>query len=219
MNLQQKAFWETIKIFSDLNILDGFILIGSWAEYLYEASNYFGFKSYLKTMDADLLIKNLRFSKNVKVDLSEVFEKHGYVKFTDSFTGVTKFYKDGVLEVEFLVRELGKGQIEAYKVDGLGVKAEGLRHMEILCNNTTWLDVNGYCVCVPTPQAYIMHKLVINDKRGNKKEKDLRAVKNLLKYVLKSEDEVLKLKAVYDSLFKNEKKKVDKVCKESSISF
>jgi len=217
LNPQQKAFWETIKILSDVNILDKFIIIGSWVEYLYEIAYLVDYKSYLKTMDADLLIKNINLFKKNKFNLPSLFENHGFVYFEEPLTGITKFFKAGIFEVEFLVRELGKGHLEPYKIDGLGIKVEGLRHMEILCNYTTWINANNYSICVPIPQAYIIHKLVINDKRGAKKEKDLRAVKNLLLTLQISEEEILKLKIVYAGLFKSEKKKVEKVCIENAI--
>jgi|LSQX01.3.fsa_nt_gb hypothetical protein len=59
----------------------------------------------------DILIKNIRRA-NVTVDLPSLLSDHGYIYDEDSLTGVSKFYKSAVIELEFIVRELGKGKTE-----------------------------------------------------------------------------------------------------------
>ncbi|MDQ2088258.1 GSU2403 family nucleotidyltransferase fold protein, partial [Herbivorax sp. ANBcel31] len=142
---------------------------------------------------------------------------HGYIYNEDPLTGVSKFYKSAVIELEFIVREMGKGKIEPYKVDSLNVKAEGLRHLDILCDNSIKLEVNNFSLWIPTPPAYIIHKLIINKNRDIKKEKDIRAIKNLLEYVFNDEGEINQLKNIYYNLSKNNTKKVTAVCKENLI--
>ena len=41
----KKVFWETIKILDKNKILDYVVLVGSWAEYIYEISGYLGTKA------------------------------------------------------------------------------------------------------------------------------------------------------------------------------
>ena len=120
---QKDVFWETLTVLKELNILDNVIVIGSWAEYIYE--NYFdGFKSNIKTMDIDLFYTNLR-KPDKKVDLIKTLEDRDFVAMQDRY-GVTRFYKEGKIEVEFLVREMGRGQIEPYEIKPLGIKVTGL---------------------------------------------------------------------------------------------
>lgn len=218
MSNQKEVFWDIIKIFDQYKLLDNFIIIGSWAEYIYELSCYKnkGFISNLKTMDMDILIKNIRRA-NIKVSLPTLLSEHGYIYDEDPLTGVSKFYKSAVIELEFIVREMGKGKIEPYKVDSLNIKAEGLRHLDILCDNCIQLEINDLKLWVPTPQAYIIHKLIINKDRGIKKEKDIRGVNNIIEYISDEQDEVNQLKSIYNNLSKNDKKKVNMVCKDNLI--
>ena len=218
MSKQKDVFWEIIKIFDQYRLLDNFIIIGSWAEYVYELSylKNKGFISNLKTMDMDILIKNLR-RITANVSLPSLLSEHGYIYDEDPLTGVSKFYKSAVIELEFIVREMGRGKTDPYKVDSLNIKAEGLRHLDILCDNSIKLEINNFNLWVPTPQAYILHKLIINKNRGVKKEKDIRAVNSILEYISTDENDVSQLKSIYNNLSKNDKKKVDTVCKENLI--
>lgn len=216
MTSQQKIFWETIKIFSESGVLPYIILIGSWVEYVYEMSYFKDFKSNLKTMDIDFLIKNIRMPRE-RINVREILEEQEYVASTDAFNGITKFFKNGEIEVEFIVKEMGKGQIEPYDVQSLGIKAEGLRNMDILSDNAEELYINGYYINVPIPQAYILHKMVISEKRGKKKDKDLQSVMAVLEEIQKSEPETDKFKLVYNKLSQKQRQKVDDFCKLNLI--
>jgi len=59
--LYKESFIETLTILDSLGLLEHVILIGSWAEYLYEQCNVVeSFISTTKTMDIDFLVKNIR---------------------------------------------------------------------------------------------------------------------------------------------------------------
>jgi len=113
-------------------------------------------------MDMDILIKNIR-RINTNVSLPSLLSEHGYIYDEDPLTGVSKFYKSAVIELEFIVREMGRGKTDPYKVDSLNIKAEGLRHLDILCDNSIKLEINNFNLWIPTPQAYILHKLIISN--------------------------------------------------------
>lgn len=56
-----KEFWEIIDLLDKENALNHLIVIGSWAEYLYEQSGLLsGFRSELRTRDIDFVIRNKR---------------------------------------------------------------------------------------------------------------------------------------------------------------
>jgi len=53
--------------------------------------------------------------------------------------------------LEFLVREMGRGQSEPYEVTSFGIKAEGLRNTNILIDNIDVIEVGDIKIIVPTP--------------------------------------------------------------------
>jgi hypothetical protein len=216
MNKQQEIFWEIIDIFNQVKLLPHILIIGSWAEYIYELHfKEIGYKSNLRTMDIDFFYPNIN-KPNEKIDLRALMDAHDYV-WDISNDGITKFYKEG-LEIEFLVRELGKGKIEPYKIEPLNIKAEGLRNLDILLLNCLSANVNNYLINIPAPQAYVLHKLTINSSRKNKAAKDIRAVKEILALFFNQLEEKNKLKLIYENLTKKQKALINKTCLENDIS-
>ncbi len=59
-----------------------------------------------------------------------------------------------------------------------------------------------------TPEAFTVHKIIINGQRGSKSEKDIRAIENILPYI--SEE---KLDEIISNLTKKEKKAYDEYMK------
>ena len=136
----------------------------------------------------------------------------------NTHTGLMKFDKGGELEVEFLVRELGKGQLEPYRHESLGVNAQGLRHIGMLDEYSTVLQMRGYSIHVPLPQAYILHKLLINEQRSEaKKEKDLAALRDLLAAMQGFPAELSALQKLFDELPKKAQGKIRNICVKNSI--
>lgn len=217
MSSEKIIFWETIQVFSNEGILPYVILVGSWVEVIYEIAMFPSFEASLHTKDVDFLVKNIRLPRE-KVDVIKALEKHGYITDIDPLTEVTKFYKDGILELEFLVRQLGQGQVEAYRVESMGIKAEGLRNMNILADHTVTVVVEGYQITVPKPAAYIIEKLIINENRGTKREKDIRAVQRILEVIHQCEEEVETLQNIYNDLNTKQKAKVNLTCQKFGIS-
>ena len=158
MNDIKKTFWETIKILGKNKVLEHVVLIGSWAEYIYEISDYLkGFEANLKTKDIDFLIKNINKPKE-GINIVKILEKEGYETSIDYISGIFKFYKGKDLEIEFLVREIGKGQLEPYKVPSFGIKAEGLRHTDLLVRNVITIEVkNINCPTIFKMLKYVGH--------------------------------------------------------------
>ena len=215
MNNIKKIFWETIKILEKNKVLEHVVLIGSWAEYIYEVSGYIkNFEANLKTKDIDFLIKNINKPKK-GINIVDILEKEGYETAIDYINGVFKFYKGKDLEIEFLVREIGKGQSEPYKVPSFGIKAEGLRYTDLLVQNTVNIDIKNINITVPTPQAYLLQKIIINEQRRYKAEKDYLGIENLLENIERSHIEYQKLKELHTTLTKKQKNKIDKFLKEN----
>jgi len=209
MNDIRKIFWETIKIFKKNNVLEHVVLIGSWAEYIYEISDYLkDFKANLKTKDIDFLIKNINKPKE-GINIVDILEEEGYETSIDYISGIFKFYKGKDLEIEFIVREIGKGQSEPYIVPSFGIKAEGLRHTDLLIRNTVNIEIKNIEIIVPTPQAYLLQKIIINNQRKNKADKDYLGIENLLENIKRSKREYKKLIDLCTTLTKKQKNSID----------
>jgi len=144
-------------------------------------------------------------------------KREGYTINIDYISNVYKFYKDKDLEIEFIVREIGRGQSEPYDVISFGIKAEGLRNMDILIDNAIAIKIKGYKVFVPSPQSYVLHKMIISSERKSKVEKDYFGIENLLDYIKRSGNELSKLNDLYNNLTKKQKRKVNEFCNINSI--
>ena len=55
--------------------------------------------------------------------------------------------------------------------------------MDFVLSNTMKLDFEGYMITVPTPEAYVLQKMIINHKRGLKKEADQEKIARLVPYI------------------------------------
>ena len=142
-----------------------------------------GFEANLKTRDIDFLIRNINKPRK-KISIIEILEKEGFETSVDYISGVYKFFSEKDLEIEFLVREMGKGQSDAYNGPSFGIRAEGLRHTGILIENNRTLEIKNIIITVPTPQAYLLQKIIINKKRKSKKEKDYLSIENLWENII-----------------------------------
>jgi hypothetical protein len=107
-------------------------------------------------------------------------------------------------------------------IEALGLRVEGLRFMEMLIDSAKELEIpgmEGLRVKVPSPQAFVLQKiLIIPRRKPEKQEKDILAVKGLLKTLFANPMEKEKLKELYDSLPKNWIKRVHSICDKYDIS-
>ena len=203
MSIQQREFIKFIKLLDDNDLLSHVILIGSWAEYIYKETNMLpGFETNIKTLDIDFLLKNLR-KPTPPQNLAALAKDAGYLVENDILDGTTKILDKEGLEIEFLINKLGAGTEETMKTN-LGVTAQALRHMDILIKNTVTASFLSFSITVPSPEAYAVHKMVINKDRKDKQEKDILAVKGIWNYL-----DSTKLEDIVSTLSNNEKKEVE----------
>jgi len=215
---QESTFWETIKIFYDEGLLPYVMIVGSWAEYIY--SDYFktGFTPNLRTRDVDFLYRNLR-KPPTKINIAAALTKSGYVYLQNPSSGTAKFIKEDILEVEFLTRALGSGAQHIYEIPSLGIKAEGLPMINMLCDYPLELNCREYPVIVPEPAAYVLQKILVNPTRSPhfKRQKDIDGVKTLLEHIKQSEHDAKRIKTIMDKFTQKELRIIEKVCKENDI--
>jgi hypothetical protein len=208
------------EILSDLNeegLLKDLILIGSWAEFLYEENNTIeGFSATTKTTDIDFLVPNIRKPRK-KVSLPKILEKKGYELKTERLTEINKFIK-GEFEIEFLARQIGKPSKQE-EVPSLGIKVETLKHMNVINKNVITVSHNDIKVIVPSPEAFVIGKMIINkDRAEEKKEKDDISINNMIITMMDSEENIKRLNRIYiEDTTKKEKKYILKYMEENNI--
>lgn len=209
---QQKAFSKVLDLIEEAGCMEYVILIGSWAEFVYrEAKLLPGFSPNIRTMDVDFLVRNLR-RPSPAAQLTSLAKEKGFYVETDRMTGVTKLLDTTGLEVEFLIGKMGAGVEPSLKTN-VGVTAQALRHMEILSKNMIDAQCLEHTVLVPRPEAYVIHKMVINRERGTKAEKDARSIEDLLPLLDKE-----KFDSIFGSLSKREKKYVQTFMETRGLS-
>jgi hypothetical protein len=180
--IQARDFIKTIKLLYDNDCISNIIIVGSWAEYLYiETGVLPSYTASINTLDLDVLVKNLKYPRH-GVNLPELAKVEGYQIESERLTGITKLLLPGSLEVEFLLSKRGAGTEKALKTN-LGVTAQTLRHMEVLLTNTILVDYFGLPIEIPSPEAYVLHKMIINKERMQKTEKDRVSINELFRHL------------------------------------
>lgn len=196
----EEQFKLFIKCLAEAGCLDDIIIVGSWAEYLYSKCGLLkGYEPSIKTLDVDLLIPNLNKPRTPS-DLVRVAKEAGFTYTEDSLTGDSKFIGDELFEVEFLIAQKGNGTQKLPRTN-IGVNAQQLTHIDMLVRHTRQAILDEYRLIVPTPEAYAIHKMIINHTRKGKALSDREKIDILIPYLNQEE-----LNAVYNELSKKETK-------------
>ncbi len=218
---QEEAFWQTIKAFDEIGLLRHVMIIGSWAEYLFPPLFKTDFMPNLRTRDVDFFYRNINIPKE-KINVVQKLKSIGYVY--DEVDGISRFYKEDLLELEFLTRVLGAGTDGKVNIKPLGITSEGLRAINILSDfareiEATATDGENYTLIIPEPSAYVIQKILTNPDREprEKRAKDIAAVKELLYHIGKSTEHKIKFSEVYKRLSAKQLKIIKQVCEENQI--
>lgn len=139
------------------------------------------FESNLRTLDIDFLVRNLR-RPVPQANIAALAREAGYIVEQDILTETTKIYTPGFMEIEFLILQQGAGDTQTLKTN-LGVNAQALRHLSVLKEFTITVHLFDMDIHIPQPEAYVLHKIAINEQRNKKAEKDRAAVLNLLPHL------------------------------------
>lgn len=180
---QQKEFFRFLQFLNDCKALEHIIVCGSWAEFVYAQTGLLpGFTLRLRTLDVDFLVRNIR-RPPTPINLVALAKERGYTFDKDVLLGTTKLFTPNGMEIEFLIAQKGSG-VEPVLKTNLGVHAQALRHLDILCNNIVTAEFFGLNIQVPEPEAYVIHKMVINHERASSKQvKDAHAIWNLMEHL------------------------------------
>ena len=60
---QEEAFWQTIKAFNEIDLLQHVMIIESWAEFLFPILFNSDFRPNITTRDVDFFYKNINIPK------------------------------------------------------------------------------------------------------------------------------------------------------------
>lgn len=219
MNKQQEdAFWDIIKAFDELGLLQHIMVIGSWAEYLYPPLFKTDFVPNVRTRDVDFFYCNINVPRE-KLPLIDKLKEYGFLHDIDHDSEVSRFYKEDLLELEFLTRALGSAGQSIYPIRALGIKSEGLRIINILADYACEIEANGYKITVPEPSVYVIQKILANPTRipKSKREKDMFAVNEILEHIIQSDYHMTKLKEICSSLTKKQTKTIYGVIEQYPI--
>jgi len=181
---QEREFIKVLTLLSDNSCLKHVILIGSWAEYLYQNTGMLPKgTTVLRTLDIDFLVKNLR-KPQPPLNLEELALKEGFAVENHPLLSTTKIRTASRLEIEFLIDQKGAGKEPVYRT-ALGVTAQALRGLDLLLRDTITINYKSLEVTVPIPEAYVLHKIIINSDRNKavKREKDRDSIIAIFPYL------------------------------------
>ncbi|MDR0654518.1 MAG: nucleotidyltransferase domain-containing protein [Synergistaceae bacterium] len=171
----------------------------------------------MRTRDVDFLVRNLKKPPE-RTDFLERIRKTGFIIDVDRDSDIHRFIQTDVdMEVEFLIQERGAGEMEAHHVESLGIKVPGLRNLDILAAFPMTATYNETGILIPTPEAYVIHKLVINAQRADEKRgKDIEAVRMILGYIIDNQRDSCFIE-VWNSLSKKQRKAAQATLSENNI--
>ncbi len=215
---QEQAFWNTIEAFHDLDILKHIMVIGSWAEYLFPQLFQTEFIPNIRTRDVDFFYHNINIP-NRKVPLIAKLKEYGFVHESDPFSEVSRFYREDLLEIEFLTRSIGAGSKATYPIRPLGIRSVGLRMINILADYACEIEQNGYQIIIPEPAVYVLQKIIANPSKvpKSKRVKDMRAVEELLVHIKNNEYHAALIKEIYGQLTVKQRAIINRVAQDHYI--
>jgi hypothetical protein len=155
---------EVLRRLDKAGVLQGMVLVGSWCVHFYK--NYFdgALLSAVRTRDMDFLIPTPPRLKG-EVHVAEILKDLGFI---------TEFHGNGSVSlshpeliIDFLVAERGRGADKPYLVKSLGVKAQALRYVSLLSDDTIKVRSRGLELTLPHPINYAFQKLSISGRRAH----------------------------------------------------
>ena len=194
----KEEFERFLSCLKEAKCLDYVIIIGSWAEYIYQESGLLqSFEATMKTLDLDFLIPNLRKPAK-KIDLVKIAAKHQFTYNEHVGDRTSRFYGKDEFEVEFLIQQRGSGALSPVR-SHIGVYPMQLTHLDMLSAFSEKVPYGSFEVWIPWPEAYVAHKMIINNRRGMKAAADREKIEHLMPYLNRE-----KAGLVFNSLTKKE---------------
>ena len=205
MNDNEKELKSILDLLHAEGILDDVILIGSWCLVFYK----YIFDSYepsVRTIDIDFYVPNVKKIK-AKNGLIEPLKELNYDVINDVLTHKTTFISPDGFELEFLTK-LQRNGLSCVKLGNTNVYAETLSYLDVFLQNYVEINYYGISTKVASPSSFVLQKLLINDIRGPKKEKDIQAIEDVMFYIGLSGKFYNDLEEQFNNLPKKWKKRI-----------
>lgn len=162
-----KLVIEVLRRLDKAGVLQGMVLVGSWCVHFYKGYFAGAALSAVRTRDMDFLIPTPPRLKG-EVDVAELLKDMGFI---------TEFHGDGSISlshpqliIDFLVAERGRGTDKPYLVKSLGIKAQALRYISLLSDDTIKVRSDGFDLTLPHPINYALQKLIISGRRAHEEK-------------------------------------------------
>jgi hypothetical protein len=211
-------FWNVIDTLNECGLLPHLMIIGSWSEYVYSQAFDDKLLAGFRTQDMDILIPNIRVPRK-GVNIYSELQKKGFVYQEDTVSGIGHFFGGRGMEVEFLARALGQGDLKIAAPCLNGLVVPSIRSLDILTRHPLPLAIRGYTVIVPEPAAYVLHKLLINSQRKPaKQKKDLGSIRSVLAFIVASDDQKARLGEILGLLSNSHQKRIRATADGNNIS-
>ena len=212
-NNNETKLKEIIKAFYDAKFLDDVILIGSWCLTFYKLI-FDNFLPQVRTTDIDFYVPNIKKANatNVSSSLKEI----NYDHIKDLLTNKSKFISPDGFEIEFLAK-LNRDNVSTIQIGSSSIFAESLSCVDIFSLNYVECSYYGYSLKVASPSAFVIQKILINEKRGAKKEKDIIAIKYVIDFIAISNKYRKDFNSLYNTLPKKWKNKIMLFAKKENI--
>lgn len=214
MDINTEDFMEPVrKVLEKLNEAglweEGLELVGSWCFKLYQ--EYLGVERFpLRTIDIDIAIQMPY--KGKKIDIGEIMKSLGFSE-NLQVEGIPVYEGNGI-RVEFHTPLKGKGANgDKRKIDGLNISVHALRYLDILMENPLSVMVRDVGrVSIPSPAAFIVHKLLVapTRKEKGKTAKDYIQIFKTMKLVVEDEKMMESYKKISSAIPGGWQKKLDK---------
>ena len=216
MTNNESHFYEILKVLDQSGVLKDMVLIGSWCELFYKQV-FLDFEPSIRTTDLDFYIPDAKRVKQNGEIVSSLKELNYEIVY-DCLTNKTRFISPDGFELEFLTK-LTRGNLKCIKIGNTGIFAETLPYVDIFTGNYIEVKMNGLMVKVASPASYVLQKLLINEERKIKAEKDIQSIKRILVFIKASPKSIKELNELFVSLPKKWQRKINKVVDENNISF
>lgn len=213
----EKLFESILRDFNNNEILQDFILIGSWVLRVYK--EYFENDPEIPivaTQDLDLLLSNPPKISH-KVDVSQILSRYELEAVYSPMGNYSKFVSPD-FEVEFLYPAKGSGETGGKTISELGITATPLRYLSFIESFTKTMEYKSIPVRVPEPTVFVLMKYLLVKKRKaedvGKIAKDLSTAQDLEFFLLERgyRDDFL---FYYDQMPKKWKKDLLKILEEN----
>ena len=214
MNDNEKQLKEILKVLETEGILKDIILIGSWCPLFYKTI-FDNFDTTIRTTDVDFFVPNAKaiVEKNNVIKSLETIE---YEISHDFLTRKTTFMSLSGFEIEFLTK-LNRNHLACVRLGNTGIYAESISSLDVFERNYIEVNYYGIQVKVASPASYVLQKLSINSKRGEKAEKDIQSVKAVLGYVAVSKKYLDELHFLFISLPKKWQNQIKETAEKNDI--